>query len=83
MGDPVQLENLVTNYYRGLFASEGVRDPTPIFGAFPKLSQEDLRLLEKEITCGDIFNVVSHMGSFKALAQMVSRRSSLRVNGSS
>lgn len=36
-----------------------------MFGAFPTLSQDDLRLLEMEVTQGHIFNVVNHMGCFK------------------
>lgn len=66
VGDPVRLEALVTNYYRNLFANDTDREPACISGAFPKLSSEDLISLEREITCGDIYNVVRHMGSFKA-----------------
>lgn len=66
IGDPSKIEELVTNYYKNLFLEEGMREPACISGAFPKLSTEELRIFNREITRGDIFNAVSHMGSFKA-----------------
>lgn len=43
-----------------------MREPSCITGAFPKLSNEELRAINMETTRGDIYNVISHMGPFKA-----------------
>lgn len=67
IGEHEQLENMVTSYFQNLFSSDTIREPTPIFGAFPELSQEDNRMLNHSVTKRDIYNVISHMNPFKAL----------------
>lgn len=66
VGIPAQIESVVTQYYKDLFSDEGGREPACISGAFPKLSLEELRVFNREITRGYIYNVISHMGAFKA-----------------
>lgn len=66
VGEPRGIENIVTKYYKDLFTNDGGREQSCITGAFPKLSMEELHAINKEITRGDIFNVISHMGPFKA-----------------
>lgn len=66
VGEPTRIETMVTKCYRDLFADDGIRDVACITGPFPKLSDQEMRAINKEFTKGDIFNVMSHMGSFKA-----------------
>lgn len=66
IGEQNQIEHMVNSYFHSLFSNEGVRDPTPIFGAFPVLSEENVRLLSRRVTRGDIYNVIKHMNPFKA-----------------
>lgn len=66
VGDPRRIENIVTKYYKELFSDDGMREQTCITGVFPKLSNEELHAINREITRGDILNVISHMGPFKA-----------------
>lgn len=79
--DTIQIESLVSNYYKDLFSEEGTRDSAFIYGAFPKLSLEELKIFDKEITRGDIFNVISHMGSLKAPGPDGLQAGFTRVNG--
>lgn len=66
VGDPGNLETLVTTYFRNLFTEEGGREGSCIMGAFPILSNDELTMIEREVSKSDIFNVVNHMGAFKA-----------------
>lgn len=66
IGESDQLEVMVTNYFHNLFTEDSVRQPLPLNGCFPGISEEQLRELSKRVTRGDIFNVVKHMSPFKA-----------------
>lgn len=66
IGDQHELENMVSSFYRNLFKDDSVHQPTPISGAFPSLSEESCRLLEKNVSRRDIFNVINYMHPFKA-----------------
>lgn len=66
IGEREKIEVMVTNYFQNLFSNDGPRDPMPISGAFPQLTEVDLRFLSKRITRKDIFNVVRHLNPFKA-----------------
>lgn len=57
---------MVTNFYKNLFKDDGLTIPSPISGAFPSISDESCRFLEREVTQRDILNVVNHMNPFKA-----------------
>lgn len=66
IGDPNQLEAMVTNYFKTFFTDDGSHEPSCITGAFPSLTVEEKECLGKEVSRSEIFNVVNHMGSFKA-----------------
>lgn len=66
VSDPIELESMVTNYFKTLFAEQGNREPTCIMGAFPPLHEEDRVDINKVVTRSEIFNVINHMGAFKA-----------------
>lgn len=66
VGEPQQLENMVSSFYKDLFKDDGGCIPSPISRAFPNLSKENKRSLSKEVTRSDIFNVIKHMHPFKA-----------------
>lgn len=52
VGDSVQIEAMITKYYKDLFSAEGGRDNSCISGAFPKLSSEETRIFNREVTWG-------------------------------
>lgn len=66
VGDQDGLETMVTNYYKDLFTEEESREPTCILGAFPSLSAQEVDDISRNVSKCDIFNVVRHMGAFKA-----------------
>lgn len=66
VSDPIELESMVTNYFKTLFAEQGNREPTCIMAAFPPLHEEDRVDINKVVTRSEIFNVINHMGAFKA-----------------
>lgn len=66
VGDPERLEHLVTKYFSDLFSEDTTRETTCISGAFPVLSNEEIRSLDGGVTRSEIFNVVNRMGAFKA-----------------
>lgn len=66
ISDKKQLELMVTNYYKNMFTDNGVREASCMHGAFPALSEDDLAMLNREVSRSDIFNVVKHMGAYKA-----------------
>lgn len=67
IGDQNLLEAMVTEYFKNLFSDDGIREPTCILGAFPKLSDDDKRMLDRPVTRSEIFNAINHMGAFKAV----------------
>lgn len=66
ISDKKQLELMVTNYYKNMFNDNGVREASCMHGAFPALSEDDLAMLNREVSRSDNFNVVKHMGAYKA-----------------
>lgn len=66
MGEQEKIEKTVTKYFQNLFSSEEMREPTPLCGAFPPLSEENLRNVSRRVTRLDIFNMIRNMNPFKA-----------------
>lgn len=66
IGDPDLLEHMVTSFFCDLFTEDENRLPMPINGAFPRISDVEMRQLNKRVTRSDIYNVIKHMNPFKA-----------------
>lgn len=66
VGDQDQLEAMVTSYFSTLFTEVGNTDPACISSAFPKLTDEECRLLDRDASTSEIFNTINHMGALKA-----------------
>lgn len=66
IGDQTQLEAMVTNYFTNLFTDSDNFEQACISGAFPALSEIDKSMLARAVIPSEIFNVITHMGAFKA-----------------
>lgn len=62
----VPLEQLVTNYFKNIYLDDGHVSQYGLTGAFPKIGEDDLRILERKVTREEIYNTIKCMGSFKA-----------------
>lgn len=64
--DPVELESLVTIFFKNLFTEDTQASAFVLRGAFPALDEETLNSLRRGITKEDIWWAIKDMGAFKA-----------------
>lgn len=64
--EAVQLEKLVTDYYKEIFNDDGFYLPLGVAGVLPNIDEGELHDLERLVTKEEIFQTLRRMGSFKA-----------------
>ncbi|GMI92929.1 hypothetical protein HRI_002962200 [Hibiscus trionum] len=65
--DDVGMSRLATEYFEGLFTTQTVPDPTPIFSLVrPSISNSDNAILRRTLTKDEILLAVKHMAPLKA-----------------
>lgn len=66
ISDQSELENLVSSFYKDLFTGNSGMIPFCLKGAFPKPSNDSLRILASAVSRQEVYQTIMNMGSFKA-----------------
>nr|KYP43972.1 hypothetical protein KK1_034556 [Cajanus cajan] len=61
-----ELKKMVTNFYKTLFSYTRTSTTVCLTNAFPQLDEEELAVIESQISNEEIYSVARRMGGFKA-----------------